>query len=179
MKPGEKARLILIPLAMAVGIYVVGYWFIEGSRSRKGPWEVRFETTAGNEPAVVIRQSHQGVEDVRIVLAGETVDAGFAATNLYFNTPRDVPFPVPHGRTIFMDLTFLPGTVTLDLLGHSVELLPRTLKLNGEEHPWESGEVIRLDPTEKTYPLTPAEFKARQKRDEEAATREKTPSADQ
>src|SRR5690606_3638720 len=136
VKLGEKSKLVLIPLAMAVGIYVLGYWYIEGSRYRKGPWEVRFEATTANEPAVVIRQSHHEVEDVRIVFSGETVDAGFAATNILFETPRDVPFPVPHGRTIFMDLTFLPGTVTLDLRGHSVELLPRTLKLNGNEHAW-------------------------------------------
>lgn len=180
MKLGEKSKLVLIPLAMAVGIYVVGYWFIEGSRYRKGPWEVTFETTAANEPSVVINQPHHRVKDVRILLSGDSVETGFAATNILFDTPRDVPFDAPHGRVIFLDLTFLPGTVTLDFRGHSVELLPRTLKLNGNEHPWKSGEVIRLDPADKTHPHTPAELKARQRREEDATARpEESPSIDQ
>jgi hypothetical protein len=43
-----------------------------------------------------------------------------------------------------MDPTFLPGTLTFRLFGHEIELLPRVLMLDHQEHLWRSDEVIRL-----------------------------------
>jgi len=37
-----------------------------------------------------------------------------------------------------MDTTFLPGTVAFQLFGHEIELLPRVLIIDHEEHPWHS-----------------------------------------
>jgi hypothetical protein len=44
-----------------------------------------------------------------------------------------------------MDTTFQPGTVTFQLFGHEIELLPRTLVLDRQEHGWQSGEIIALN----------------------------------
>jgi hypothetical protein len=41
----------------------------------------------------------------------------------------------------------LPGTVTLRLFGHEIELLPRVLIIDRKEHPWKAGDTIRLAPT--------------------------------
>jgi hypothetical protein len=46
---------------------------------------------------------------------------------------------VPFGKCVFLDTTFLPGTVVLDLFGHEVQLLPRVLTIDHVEHAWHSG----------------------------------------
>ena len=45
-----------------------------------------------------------------------------------------------------MDTTFLPGTLTFQFFGHEIELLPRVLVLDRQEHPWRSGEVVTVIP---------------------------------
>ena len=57
-------------------------------------------------------------------------------------------YPFPLGNRFFFDTTYLPGSITLDLFGHQVEVLPRTLILNFEERPWVEGELIELRPEE-------------------------------
>jgi hypothetical protein len=43
---------------------------------------------------------------------------------------------VPFGECIYQDLMFLPGVVTMNLLGHEIELMPRTLVIDKKEAPW-------------------------------------------
>ena len=45
-------------------------------------------------------------------------------------------FTVPFGECIYQDLMFLPGVVTMNLLGHEIELMPRTLVIDKKEVPW-------------------------------------------
>jgi hypothetical protein len=45
---------------------------------------------------------------------------------------------------VFLDTTFLPGTVALSLFGHEVQLLPRVLTIDKVEKAWRSGETISL-----------------------------------
>ena len=45
-------------------------------------------------------------------------------------------FVVPFGECIYQDLMFLPGVVTMNLLGHEIELMPRTLVIDKKEIPW-------------------------------------------
>jgi len=42
------------------------------------------------------------------------------------------------GRCVFMDNTFLPGTLTFQLFGHEIELLPRVMMIDHEERSWRS-----------------------------------------
>jgi hypothetical protein len=44
-----------------------------------------------------------------------------------------------------MDTTFLPGTVSFtNIFGHDIELLPRVLIIDRQEHSWKTGERIVL-----------------------------------
>lgn len=63
----------------------------------------------------------------------ELVKFGEAATNL------------PFGEMLLQDPLYLPGTITMRLFGHLVEVLPRTLVVDQQEHAWKAGEemVIR------------------------------------
>ncbi len=45
-----------------------------------------------------------------------------------------------------MDTTFLPGTVTFELFGHEIELLPRALIIDRQEHAWQPNAAINLPP---------------------------------
>jgi len=157
-----RIRFVAIPLLGALGLYFGGYFGVEHLRHRKGPWEVEFLATNG-APAIRISQPALGLSNVVVVLANEPLAPGFAGSTASFAEPRNTPYAVPHGRVIFEDLTFLPGTVTFDLHGHGIELLPRMLILNRRQVAWRSGEVHTLTAGEKLQPITPAEHKARLK----------------
>lgn len=167
----SKLRIFLIPLAAALTIYFVGFFGVEYMRHRKGPWEVTFSSSDGFA-AIVVNQAKLGIADVTIVLSNDMVAAGFAESVETYSEPREVPFDVPHGRVVYVDMTFLPGTVTYDLQGHAIELLPRALLINGREYPWENGQHIVLEPDDKKHPVTPKEFIQRVKDAKEKAEAE-------
>jgi len=158
----ERMRFLAIPLVGAMVLYFGGYFGVEYLRHRKGSWTVEF-ITANDAPAIRIAQPHLGISNVVVVLEGEPSATGFTNSAMTFVDPRNTPYPVPHGRVIFEDLTFLPGTVTFDFHGHGVELIPRMLILNQRQLDWTSGVTLTLTPAEKTHPITPAEYKERMK----------------
>lgn len=158
----KKFRIFLIPLIAALTVYFAGFYGVEYWRHRKGPWVVEFVST-NRTPAIVVSQPVLGITGVTIMLAEETVSNDFTNSTLTFVEPREVPFAVPHGRVVFLDMTFLPGTVTFDLRGHAIELIPRALQVNGREYAWEKGLTITLQPDDKKNPITPAEFMERLK----------------
>jgi len=148
MKADNPVKHFAIALAIAVVIYIIAYGWIEHRRNRNGPWEVTFTDGATNAAMLVVNQSNLGITNVQIVFAEAKV-ATNAQDNVSFRTPRQVPFELPFGQCVFLDLTFLPGTVTFRMFGHEIELLPRVMMLDHEEHPWRSGEVIQLRSVEK------------------------------
>lgn len=131
---------------MALLIYAAFFTCDQAVRKRKGPWNVTFTTNAQGYAEIVINETGLGVSNVVITFLGEK------ATNtgaVKFDRPLQ---PVPFGITKFEDLTYLPGSVAFDFFGHEVELLPRTLYLNKQEHPWVSGKRIELKPEQKLPP---------------------------
>jgi hypothetical protein len=78
-----------------------------------------------------------------MVFPGTNLPGLPAAVVVRFDGPSRRAAP-PFGSVKFLDTTVLPGTVTLDLFGHEVELLPRTLIVDKREHPWSSGQRIEL-----------------------------------
>ena len=113
-------------------------------RLRKGPWELNFRAEADGTPNVIINQPGIGITNVTLRIEGESV----------VQSPESVKFTgpgveVPFGKIVFFDTTYLPGTLTLDLFGHEVEFMGRTMVLNFKEHAWQSGEVVTLLPDQK------------------------------
>jgi hypothetical protein len=156
MKSDGIARHVAGALLLALLIYAGGFSLDQHLRTRRGPWQVTFTRESSGAPAIWVQQPKLGLRDIRIVFEGEpsTHSTGTVA----FNFPRK---PVPFGRVKFEDLTYLPGTVTLDLFGHEVELLPRTLYVNRKAHPWKSGEVITLTAADKPVSLPEPDPKKR------------------
>ncbi|MBT5926973.1 MAG: hypothetical protein HOH33_10165 [Verrucomicrobia bacterium] len=141
MKSDGFPKHLLIAFGMALLGYILLYSCDRHLRSRKGAWEFTFSSSSSGEPTLTIDQPHYGISKVRIVFEGEAFEG--PTRRIRFDKPG---IEVPFGKSIFFDTTFLPGSVTFDLFGHEVEVLPRTLIINFKEYPWKVGEVIRLKP---------------------------------
>lgn len=147
--------------AIAFVLATVGYVFFYSCdarlRTHKGPWVVDFLATTNHEPLLVINQPTLGIQNVRIQIAGEV------ATNTQAGVRFEKPYGIelPYGRLRFHDLTYLPGTITLDLFGHEVEMIPRALFVNLKERPWQKDVFILLSPTNKIPGLKDRDSKGR------------------
>jgi hypothetical protein len=51
---------------------------------------------------------------------------------------------LPFGKIVFQDPTFLPGTLSMHLFDHKVELVPRVLFIDGKEYPWNATNEIEV-----------------------------------
>jgi hypothetical protein len=123
--------MLLVAGSMALLLYIAGFTLNERLRLRRGPWEMSFQARPNGDTEVQIRQPALGIGPVTILFAGEPYTND--VMNVRFDTPRK---PVPVGRVKYDELTYLPGVVTLDLFGHELELLPRTLYVNRVPHAW-------------------------------------------
>jgi len=140
MRSDGLLKHLAICLVIALVFYVTVFGWIEHRRTAKGPWEAAFSADAAGTPALLISQTNLNISET-IVFAGQTVHpAGFSRTIVFSDTPPELPF----GELLYQDPTFLPGTVTMRLFGHVVELLPRVLTVDKKEYPWQSGAVIQL-----------------------------------
>ncbi len=153
MKQNGAIRHFVLAFILALVCYAVFYRAIEHRRIRKGPWVVTFTnapagTPARPAPAIVVNQPRLAVTNVQISFAEEPSPPTNALGTLVFNQPQPVPFPIPFGRCVFMDTTFLPGTVTFQFFGHEIQLLPRALTIDHQEHPWVSDSTITLHPVQ-------------------------------
>jgi hypothetical protein len=126
-------------LILAVVIYAGGFWFDQHLRTRRGPWQIEFTRASDDSPMIVIHQAGLGIDDVQVLFPGEVAPA--PSSTIRFDVPER---PVPWGRVKYEDLTYLPGVVTLELFGHEIELLPRTLYVNRQAAAWNSGTNITL-----------------------------------
>jgi hypothetical protein len=133
-----------IAFGLALLLYLVAYHWIESCRVSKSPWQVTFLQTTNEPPCIIIHQPNLNVESALIVFEGVEPAADHFQETITFNTARPVPFEVPFGKCVFLDTTFLPGTVTLQCFGHEIEMIPRVLIIDHKEHQWETATRISL-----------------------------------
>ena len=131
----------LAGFALCAVFYLVSFHGIEHFRVRKGPWQITFTADAG-APAIAINQPKLGIRNVKLTFPGAT--ATNVMETIAFDTARPVPFDVPGGQCVFLDTISLPGNVTLQIRGHQIQLLPRTLTIDHREQPWKSDAVFPL-----------------------------------
>jgi hypothetical protein len=142
MKRGRLLFQFILLFGLVLIGYVLVFGWIERRRVAKGPWEVTFSAEAGRAQ-LVLNQTNLNIRDVRIVFPGVVAPSN-VVERIAFTKAQNPPYPVPFGECIFQDLLFLPGTVTLKLFGHEIQLIPRTLTINRAERPWQNGETIEL-----------------------------------
>ena len=141
MKSDNLLKPVFLALISAIVIYTVAYAWIENRRHRKGPWEVNFTNSPAGMPMLIVNQAKLGITNVQIVFTNQSAPTNSPA-RIEFRQPRPTPFDLPFGQCIFMDLTFLPGTITVRMFDHEIEFLPRTMVLDRVERAWHSGEAI-------------------------------------
>ena len=146
MKSDGALKHFVLAFLLALVCYALFYYSIEHRRTRKGPWEVTFTNNLAGAPVLVVNQHRLAITNYQITFADQSVPSTNAIGTLLFSQPQPVPYPVPFGKCVFMDTTFLPGTVTFQLYGHEIELLPRALIIDRQEHPWLSDNPITLHP---------------------------------
>ena len=149
MNRDNPAKHFIFAFVIALAGYIIFYHFIENRRTRKGPWQVTFTTNSPGNPELVINQPILAISNVQIrfprMETNQTAISNYQSPITFaFSQPKPVPYDVPFGKCVFMDTTFQPGTLTFQMFGHEIELLPRVLVLDRREHPWRSDEVISL-----------------------------------
>ena len=140
-------KRVLGMFVVCLVLYLIAFHSDNYVRTRKGPWILSFTNEPSGEPALLIAQPKLGIGNFKLVLGGERTTNAPAVVR--FSGPG---LSIPFGTIIFFDTTYLPGTVTLDLFGHGVELLPRALRVNRKEIPWQGETTLRLEPSEKATP---------------------------
>jgi hypothetical protein len=140
MRSDGLFKHLAICAGIAVVFYVTAFGWIQHRRTFKGPWVMTFRADGAGAPAIVISQTNLNVSET-ILFPGQTVrPANFSRTLVFGPTPPELPF----GELLFQDPIYLPGTVTLRLFGHQVEVLPRALTVDKKEYTWKSGTVIEV-----------------------------------
>lgn len=147
MKSDNLLRHIWLPFLIAVAVYLFFYTGIEHRRNRNGPWEVVFTNSTTGAPELIINQPTLAITNLQITFPGESNAVSSQAATMEFRQPREVPYPVPFGKCVFMDTTFLPGTIVFDLFGHEIQLIPRVLTIDQKEIPWQSNVTIPVAST--------------------------------
>jgi hypothetical protein len=142
MKSSGPLKHFILAFVIAIALYLLSYNFIENRRTRNGPWRVTF-TNESRSPALVINEPKLKIANLKIVFVGESIPS--TNTSLVFAQPQPVPFDVPFGKCVFEDTTFQPGTIVFELFGHEVQLLPRTLTIDKQDHAWQSDETISVN----------------------------------
>ncbi len=144
MNSSNPLKHFLFAFIIALVLYLVAYKWIEHRRTRNGPWDVTFNVENG-KVVLLIQQPALKIQNVRLVFEGTKAQT-FSAQQLRFSDARTVPFNVPFGKCVFQDTTFLPGSVTFELFGHEIQMLPRVLTIDRKEIPWQSDTNIFLPP---------------------------------
>jgi hypothetical protein len=138
LKREQLWKHLCIAFAAALAIYLAGFSWMEHRRARLGPWEVTFVKDATSAPQIRINQRALQITNVQLQFI-TSAEVGSTNVTVEFVAGHAVPFAVPFGECVFMDPLFLPGTVTLELFDHQVELLPRSLRIDDRQHDWKSG----------------------------------------
>ena len=152
MKGDNLVKHLLIVSVIVVAGYFGLFYLNEWLRTRRGAWEVSFATENGT-PTLTVTEPVLKIAGVKLLFPGESTTNIPAPVHWTFDdvTKTNLPF----GTLIFNDLTYLPGAVTMNLFGHEIELIPRTLVVNRKQIDWEPDKTILLKPADK-LPSAPA-----------------------
>jgi hypothetical protein len=124
-------------------VYIAVFSVVENRRRKNGPWELTFSQT-DNAPALAINHPKLGLSNITIVFPEAAVPTNLPQTIRFQHGQIAPAMELPFGKCLFLDTLYLPGTVTCEMFGHEIQILPRTMTIDRVEHPWSSGEKILL-----------------------------------
>jgi hypothetical protein len=149
---GNRAVKAFVGVFLAtMFLYITFFGACTAARRKGGPWVVTQDRLPDGTP--VLRLEHHKIlgigQSVSLTFPGERAPERFTNAPLQRIYTQPLTNALPFGHTEFVDVTFLPGTVALDAFGHLVEMVPRTLFLDGHEIPWTPGTNIVVSPENK------------------------------
>lgn len=142
MRSDGVIKHFAIAFTIAVVFYVAGFGWIQHRRVFRGPWSITFLTDTKGRPSLRVSQPYFKISE-QIDFARTNISATNLSVEKQF---AEEETNLPFGNLIFQDPTFLPGTVTMRLFGHEVELLPRVLIVDKTEIPWRNGGKVEVSP---------------------------------
>jgi hypothetical protein len=157
-KDDNLIKHAVVVFVVCVIAYVFLYRWDSNVRLRKGPWEVTFATDTNGTPFVGINQPAYGISNVVIRFP----DCEITETNISLPTTVNFDDPLkkpPFGKLRFHDLTYQPGTVTLLLFNHEIEMIRRGLFIDRQENGWSTAKDFSLTPTNAPPPAHEARRK--------------------
>jgi len=135
---GGLRRHLAIAFVLALIFYITSFWAIEHRRTMNGPWEIEFISDASGRPSLGIFQSKLNISE-HLAFPDDKIEITSLSTRVVFRGGNsDLPF----GQMLLQDALYLPGTLTLRVCGHQVEVLPRALIIDKSEHAWQTGGEI-------------------------------------
>jgi hypothetical protein len=140
MRSDGAIKHFAIAFAIAVVLYIVSFSWIQHRRVFKGPWEITFATDVAGQPSLMISEPVLKISQTIAFPGQKIAPANLARAQRFDEAVTNLPF----GQMIFQDPTFLPGTVTMRLFGHDIELLPRVLIVDKKEIPWRAGQTVEV-----------------------------------
>jgi hypothetical protein len=141
VKTERLPKILLTGFVSALALYIAVFWVLQGCRTYKGPWRVIYLSDNSGTAGLLITQNKLKISQ-RITFPNKKLRQNNAVRARLFDDPTKTN--APFGQVVFQDLTFLPGTVTLNVFGHEIEMLPRVLIVDKQEHGWNSNEVISV-----------------------------------
>jgi hypothetical protein len=139
MNSERLPKILLTGFLSALVLYIITFALLQSCRTTKGPWRVVFLTDNAGTPGLLVTQPKLKISK-RIMFSNEKFPQSNTVRAVVFDDPTKTN--VPFGKVIFQDLTFLPGTVTLDMFGHELEFLPRVLTVDKHEYAWKDKEAV-------------------------------------
>lgn len=136
-------RHVAVAFGLAVVFYVVSFWWIQHERVVKGPWEIVFAADANSSPSLQISQAKLHISEKLVFPGDKVARTNFSQRVIFSEATTNLPF----GEMLLQDALYLPGSVTIRLGGHLVEVLPRTLIVDKKEHAWQIGQEITISKT--------------------------------
>ena len=146
MSSDRPWRHFLLAFLLAGICYAALYAGCEARRKRNGPWVVTFTNSPSGYPVMLLSEYKLAITNQQIQFPDQPMPPQAQLGTWTFDKPQPTPFSVPFGQCVFMDTTFLPGNITFEMFGHQIQLLPRVLTVDHQEHPWFPEDPITLHP---------------------------------
>ena len=108
-------------------------------------FEAKIKTLTGAQAVTALASGMAAISNLLMAI-GKAGDNIISSRHLFGNTLSLFEKTLkPYQLSVkYADLTYLPGVITLELFGHEIELLPRTLYVNRHAIPWTAGTNLTL-----------------------------------
>jgi hypothetical protein len=141
-QPGRDSmrQILAVSFGLALVFYVVSFWWIQHERTVKGPWEIVFAANARGSPSLQISHAKLNIS-AKLTFPDDHVARTNISERVVF---REATTNLPFGEILLQDELYLPGSVTVRVAGHQVEILPRVLIVDQKEIAWPAARELTI-----------------------------------